>query len=530
MYDYLRRLSAASTTGSTSYQHWSLSETYDRYGNLSTQSGTTNVPPITLTIDQTTNRISPTTGYGYDNSGNLTSTPNPGGTSYHYDGEECLATYGSAGSNATYTCDGNGVRVSKVVTGAGAVTTVLIYSGSRVVAEYDNGAAATSPTREYVYGKNLIATVTGSTGGSGGTIVYQHRDHLSPRLYTNSSGSDVGEQGTFPFGELWYQSGTTSNWVFTTYERDPESGNDNALARSYANSQARFLSPDPERGDPSNPQSWNRYAYVGNDPINVTDSTGKNWLFDLLGGLIGLLAADPALDGLLFGWGLGSDGVYWADFVFIAPASSTPLGAQIAADTVSAISGSSFGGGSSAPPGPHGDWFHGYVQQYPNDVFLPPDQDFIHAPFSCATCRPPDFYQVSGSVGPYGETFSWVPNRGMVWSPTFGPSVGPPVQLNGTANWMLNGGANGADTAYNYVQKWGGQASGFYGAGGTYGCNSSGCAVGLGGGSPGASLTGSWGFEMSWEEPFPENGEMEQMLQEPIGDGLYWTKETPWDP
>src|SRR5271156_911810 len=62
---------------------------------------------------------------------------------------------------------------------------------------------------------------------------------------TNSSGADVGEQGTYPFGESWYNNNTTSNWVYTSYERDAESGDDYALARSYANTNGRFLSPDP---------------------------------------------------------------------------------------------------------------------------------------------------------------------------------------------------------------------------------------------------------------------------------------------
>jgi hypothetical protein len=41
----------------------------------------------------------------------------------------------------------------------------------------------------------------------------------------------------------------------------------------------RFLTPDPYKagsgsGDPANPQSWNRYAYAGGDPINGNDPQG----------------------------------------------------------------------------------------------------------------------------------------------------------------------------------------------------------------------------------------------------------------
>jgi hypothetical protein len=38
---------------------------------------------------------------------------------------------------------------------------------------------------------------------------------------------------------------------------------------------ARFTTPDPSAaGDPSDPQSWNRYAYVQGDPVNFADSSG----------------------------------------------------------------------------------------------------------------------------------------------------------------------------------------------------------------------------------------------------------------
>jgi hypothetical protein len=53
------------------------------------------------------------------------------------------------------------------------------------------------------------------------------------------------------------------------------------LARSYASSNGRFLSPDPLEGIVGDPQSWNRYAYVENDPINLTDPSGQGFWEDL---------------------------------------------------------------------------------------------------------------------------------------------------------------------------------------------------------------------------------------------------------
>jgi len=47
------------------------------------------------------------------------------------------------------------------------------------------------------------------------------------------------------------------------------------LARYYEAGLGRFLSVDPVDGGPSNTQSWNRYSYVGNNPITNTDPTGQ---------------------------------------------------------------------------------------------------------------------------------------------------------------------------------------------------------------------------------------------------------------
>jgi RHS repeat-associated protein len=45
-------------------------------------------------------------------------------------------------------------------------------------------------------------------------------------------------------------------------------------ARWYDPALGRFLQPDPLVGDPFDPQSLNRYSYVGNDPGNRVDPTG----------------------------------------------------------------------------------------------------------------------------------------------------------------------------------------------------------------------------------------------------------------
>ena len=125
---------------------------------------------------------------------------------------------------------------------------------------------------------------TGATVGrfddgfvSAGTVYY-HQDYLSNRLITNSLGADVAEQGHFPFGELWYPSTPVTKFVLTGKERDSESGLDNFGARYDSSQYGRFMSPDPGNAgaNPTNPQSWNMYSYVWDNPVNLTDPSGMD--------------------------------------------------------------------------------------------------------------------------------------------------------------------------------------------------------------------------------------------------------------
>lgn len=64
---------------------------------------------------------------------------------------------------------------------------------------------------------------------------------------------------------------------FTGKERDAETGLDYFLARYLSSPQGRFTSTDPASGWPSDPQSWNMYAYARNNPLLYTDPDGETY-------------------------------------------------------------------------------------------------------------------------------------------------------------------------------------------------------------------------------------------------------------
>jgi RHS repeat-associated protein len=240
--------------------------TYDRYGNRTAQSiasGCTGItcPTNSVTISATTNRLSGSP-YAYDLNGNMT---NDGQNTLVYDAENRALSATNGSASGTYTYDGSNLRVEKV---SGSTTTVYLFSGSKVIAEYVNGALPSAPTREYIYsGGALLAKI------ESGATNYYHQDLLSNRLVTDSSGNTVAQMGHFPFGESWYNA-TSDKLLFTTYERDAESGNDYAMARYNVSRLGRFSSPDPLPGSIADSQSLNRYLYTENNPISATDPSG----------------------------------------------------------------------------------------------------------------------------------------------------------------------------------------------------------------------------------------------------------------
>jgi RHS repeat-associated protein len=132
------------------------------------------------------------------------------------------------------------------------------------------------------------STLHSGSLASGGIIQY-HLDHLgTPRYITNASRGQYGRHAYYPFGEeSTAQSQNTEEAKFTGHERDTNFQNldrsylDYMHARYYSPVMGRFLSVDPFQTAAAfrTPQLWNRYAYVGGNPVNYTDPTGmwRSW-------------------------------------------------------------------------------------------------------------------------------------------------------------------------------------------------------------------------------------------------------------
>jgi RHS repeat-associated protein len=122
---------------------------------------------------------------------------------------------------------------------------------------------------------------------SSGLAYYRHPDWLgSSRLASSPSRTMYSDIAYGPFGEPYAQAGTP-DLSFTGQNSDTAGGSYDSLFREYS-IQGRWPSPDPAglaAAAPTAPQSWNRYAYVGNSPLNGVDPTGLVLFEECWGGL-----------------------------------------------------------------------------------------------------------------------------------------------------------------------------------------------------------------------------------------------------
>ena len=225
------------------------------------------------------NQIS-NSGYTYGNSGG--DTADGGSYTYTYDAENHITSVVTGGGTYCYAYDGDGYRVQKGTASSSCSSpsaTELYWRniGGTTTAETDgSGSTTNSSYNEYVFfaGRRIA-----QSNPSSGNVYYYLGDELgNTRIVTNASGTPCYKADFLPYGTENTPSGFTNscstNYKFTGYERDSETGNDYAFARYYSQKEMRFLSPDPLTGDVTDPQTLNKYTYVRNNPVNLIDPTG----------------------------------------------------------------------------------------------------------------------------------------------------------------------------------------------------------------------------------------------------------------
>ena len=243
-----------------------------------TCTNTGNLPctPQGLSFNTATNRIT-TSGYNYDAAGNLLSDSTH---SYIYDAENritcVLDAYGQCSQNAVqYLYDADGHRVGKQ---QGNTLEDYVYDPQGHVISVHDGSA--NLLRSEIYTPEGRQMATWNSNG----LFYNHADWLgTERVRTNSGGTAVEWCSDTPYGmNLACTTPDLSPMHFTAKQRDSESGLDDFGARYFGggNNLGRFMTPDPSGKDAAHfddPQSWNLYTYVRDNPTTLVDVDGRDW-------------------------------------------------------------------------------------------------------------------------------------------------------------------------------------------------------------------------------------------------------------
>ncbi|MGH3443218.1 MAG: RHS repeat-associated core domain-containing protein [Nitriliruptorales bacterium] len=336
-YDALNRLTNARTTGAGGSLLREYTYDYDGSGNRTRQQVTVGA---VVQVDNLTynaaNQLIEFNGehLSYDGRGNLT-------------GSDLGAEFVYNAANQTMSIDprpGTGVKAKFEYRGTGqseriAAGTVNEEAGTGSDVCVPGFSCLVDPSRT-VADSTFLYSLLGITRESAGGIVngYYTRDLngglLAARLpaqrlfylhdglgsvvaVTDVTGTTVAEYDYDPFGNTILETGpqaAANPWRFTGAYLDP-TGLYKIGERYYDPLLGRWTQQDPII-NLLDPRNWNRYAYVGNDPINYRDPSGLSGCsgWDLVGALFGIEAAFLPAEAAHFATGaaLTGSGIYSA--------------------------------------------------------------------------------------------------------------------------------------------------------------------------------------------------------------------------
>jgi len=237
--------------------------TYDPFGNIN-KSGSISFQP---TYNQATNQYSslPSGTPTYDANGNLLTD---GFHTYSWDAENRMQHFEF--DNSSWTFDALGRPVEKTWT---STPTQAVYGPLGRKLALMNGQAFQEARMPLVAGA-MARYATGTTG----PVSYWHPDWLgTSRLESTPSRTVAVDAGFAPFGEQYVYTSAFDSTFTGSASHDAAPDLWDFSAREYHPTQGRWISPDPAglaAVDITDPQTLNRYVYVRNNPLGLTDPSG----------------------------------------------------------------------------------------------------------------------------------------------------------------------------------------------------------------------------------------------------------------
>jgi len=299
-YDKLNRLKT-STVGATV-----SSTTYDEIGNIQTKTGIAgtyqygagNAGPHAVTAADGV-------AYTYDNNGNMLGRSQGGtnisSTAWTSFNKVSTLYNGNDGSEFTYGI-GNS-RITQISFKDGDGTKKLYLGGFEQTEELTGGSQYDRANWQWTHTETRVFVSTPS--GVVGVHVqdeyenierkYFHKDHLGSIVAVSGAQTSGIAQLLAEYSfDAWGKRRDASTWQaavvdtsnletdrgFTGHEMLDHVGLVHMNGRIYDSNLGRFLSADPIVQAPGDLQSYNRYSYVRNNPLTLTDPSGYSWWGD----------------------------------------------------------------------------------------------------------------------------------------------------------------------------------------------------------------------------------------------------------
>jgi RHS repeat-associated protein len=224
-------------------------------------------------------------------SGTACATPPTGATTYTFDNVGNLSTSATPTSSYTY----NTKNQTTAITNNGVTLSAMAYAdlGQTERTSVTQGAntstllssplgvdkTTTGATSTYVV-RDPDGHLIGYKDGAGNHWYYLTDNQGSVVDVVNSDGSTIGNRYAYDeYGRSIYTYATptvTQPWGYAGGYSDA-TGLVKFGARYYDPSVGRWTQQDPVGGTIGSSQSLNRYSYVGDNPLNYVDATGRSW-------------------------------------------------------------------------------------------------------------------------------------------------------------------------------------------------------------------------------------------------------------
>ena len=258
---------------------------YDKLGNIKSKSnyatsyeyGLNNHGPHA--VSKITKLNGSVVNFGYDDNGNMLSGD---GYSVIYTSFNKPESISKSAATTSFVYDANENRISKV---SGGKTTLYINPQWGIGAKFEKVQQGESTKyKHYINVGNVPIGIYVTDQNDNEQFRFLHKDHLGSISVITDEYGNVSEKLSYqPFGARrnsdWTDSTTqlssaiTDNG-FTGHEHLDEVGLINMNARIYDPSLGRFLQADTIVPSIYNSDAYNRYSYVYNNPLSLTDPSG----------------------------------------------------------------------------------------------------------------------------------------------------------------------------------------------------------------------------------------------------------------